>query len=312
MDMLQSSNNFVGSFIMYQLHYDKVFIQPIPFNFPGKNIKVSLLRLDRLHPVVSGNKWFKLQHYLSTARDRQFNAIATFGGAYSNHIVATAFACREMNLRCTGFIRGEEPGLYSPALLQAKEYGMDLTFISRNDFRNKNLIKEKYRQQNCYWINEGGFGIEGAEGIRDMYQWIDNSYTHILCAVGTGTMIAGLIKGAAEHQKITGINVLKGNTSIQSEIESLLTDDEKKKKYEIINDYHFGGYAKHPEELICFMRKLWQLYRLPTDIVYTSKLVYGVFCLLQKKRFPPECKIMVLHSGGLQGNLSLPKATLPF
>jgi len=276
-----------------------------------QGISLEVLRIDELHPVISGNKWFKLKYNIEEAKSKGIDTIATFGGAYSNHIVATAFACKALGLKSVGIIRGEEPKVWSHTLLDANNAGMQLIFFSRVDFKNKDFIKEKFKSNKWYWVNEGGYGLNGAKGAAEIFNWIDESYTHIVCATGTGTMMAGLIKAAKPHQTIVGINVLKNNALID-EIKNLLTDDEKQKSFVLLNDYHFGGYAKHPQALIDFMKTVWLQHQLPTDIVYTSKMMFGIIDLLEKKHFANNSKIIAIHSGGLQGNLSRPLNTLPF
>lgn len=297
---------------MQSIIYDNVYVQPILHTSTQTNITLDVLRLDRLHDVISGNKWFKLQLQIVDCKRLNKNTIATFGGAYSNHIVATAYACKLEGLHSIGIIRGEEPKQLNHTLQQAQSLGMQLQFVSRADYSNKDLLKQSLHQDNWYWVNEGGYAILGAEGVTDMYQWIDASYTHIICATGTGTMMAGLIKGAAPHQQVIGITALKGHDSLQHEIANLLTTKEAEKPFTIFNAYHFGGYAKHPKALLDWMNYLHKTYDLPTDIVYTSKMLYGVFNLIESAYFAEGSKIMAIHSGGLQGNLSLPKGSLVF
>jgi 1-aminocyclopropane-1-carboxylate deaminase len=189
---------------------------------------------------------------------------------------------------------------------------MTLHYVSREAFKDKEAIKGRYKQDNYYWINEGGYSQLGAEGAKDICNWIDESYTDIVCAVGTGTMMAGLVSGAFPHQKVTGISVLKGATNLRKDMEALLNPIDLQKNYEVIDGYHFGGYAKHPKELIDWMNLFYQQNEVPTDIVYTAKLCFAVNDLLQKGYFKPDSKIMLIHSGGLQGNLSLLPDTLIF
>jgi 1-aminocyclopropane-1-carboxylate deaminase len=291
------------------IHFNKIFVQHI---LQTGNIIVDVVRFDEMHQVVSGNKWFKLQYYLQDAVNNGFKHIVTFGGAYSNHIVATAFVCKELRLKCTGIIRGEEPAHLSHTLIEAKGLGMDLIFVSRGEYRNKQKMMQQPGNTGMYFINEGGYGLLGAKGAAEMMNWIDGSYTHVLAATGTGTMLAGLIKAAKPHQQIIGINVMKGNENLINEINSLLTGEEQQKNYLLLNDYHFGGYAKHPAELLQFMNHLWQYYQLPTDFVYNSKTLFATFDLISKNYFPPGSKIMAVQCGGLQGNRSLPVNILAF
>jgi len=297
---------------MQPISYNNVYVQPILHTYTKNNITLNILRLDRLHNVVSGNKWFKLQLQIQACKQANKTTIATFGGAYSNHIVATAYACKLEGVNSVGIIRGDEPKQLNHTLQQAQSLGMQLQFVSRTDYGNKELLKQSLHQDNWYWVNEGGYAILGAEGVTDMYKWIDDTYTHIACATGTGTMMAGLIKGAAPHQHVIGITALKGHDSLQQEITQLLTIKEAEKPFSIFNAYHFGGYAKHPKALLDWMNQVYTTYQLPTDIVYTSKMLYGVFSLIESGYFAEGSKIIAIHSGGLQGNLSLPKGTLVF
>ncbi len=271
-----------------------------------KNISLTVLRLDEWHPVVSGNKWFKLQYYLQDAIDKGFDTIATFGGAYSNHIVATAFAGNEMNLKCIGIIRGEESQNLSHTLLQAKEYGMQLQFLSREEYKNKEAIKETF--SNVYWINEGGYGKLGAKGMEEIKPYIPDfkTYTHLICAVGTGTTLAGLVKMALPNQAVIGISILKNNFSIEKEVADLLSFEDKQKHYTIQHDYHFGGYAKYKPALIDFINETWQQHHLPLDFVYTAKAFFGLQdMIMNKQTIAAGSRVLFIHTGGLQGNLSL-------
>ena len=295
----------------------KEYIQNIKIqklgHFSNELISTDILRLDLLHPVVSGNKWFKLQYYLQEALDTDKNTVASFGGAYSNHIVAMAFAAKEMGLQSIGVIRGEAATTLSPTLLQAKEYGMELRFVDRERYRNKEKMIQEWNDSGLYWINEGGYGPIGAKGAADILTILDTSpYTHILCAVGTGTMMAGLIKTARPRQEVVGISVLKNHIALEDKIRCLLGPAEKQRSFSLLHDYHFGGYAKHPPGLIAFMRDTWLTEKVPTDIVYTSKLLFAVKDLIEKNYFPPGSKLLLVHSGGLQGNKSLEPDRLPF
>ncbi len=279
----------------------------------ANNIRVDLLRLDLLHPVVSGNKWFKLRFYLEEALVLGKKTIASFGGAYSNHIVATACAANGLGLKSMGFIRGSSTEDNSPTLAEARQYGMELHFVNREDYRNKTALKIQFDSQEIYWIMEGGYGIKGALGAAEILNIADTSeYTHIVCAVGTGTMMAGLIKNAKPGQQVTGISVLKNHYGLEKEIRCLLTETENKKHFILHHDYHFGGYAKQTAALFDFMKELWQKEKVPTDIIYTSKLLYASFDLLKKHYFPAGSRVLIIHSGGLQGNRSVPADKLPF
>ena len=278
--------------------------------FSVKNIEVSVLRLDKIHAVISGNKWFKLRYYLEEAKTLHKKKIVTFGGAWSNHIIATAAACRLNGFEATGIIRGEEVSELSPTLKQAKETGMQLIFISRENYRQKK-IPEEINSDDYYFINEGGYGIKGTEGAATIIDHCKKeNYSHICCAAGTGTMMGGLIKGSASSSRVIGISVLKNNFEVEENVISLIS--EAKRSFTIIHEYHFGGYAKFKPGLIHFMNEFYRLTSIPSDFVYTGKLFYAVHDLIATDYFPPGSRLLVVHSGGLQGNASLNKGTLIF
>ena len=294
------------------MNINNIYIQDIS-DLYNNILNINILRADVLDPVVSGNKWFKLQFYVRDAIAAGKTTLATFGGPYSNHIIATAKYGASMGFNTVGFIRGEKPTTLSPTLTDAIQNGMTLHFVSREDFEQTEKIIEKNQDPNWAWIPEGGYGITGAEGAKSMLTIKDtSSYDTIICAVGTGTMMAGLIKAAAPHQKVIGLSVLKNNFSIDTAIKALLTAEEVNKSFEMIHDYHFGGYAKHNPALIDFMNDCYKKMELPLDFVYTAKLMYGVQDLATKGKFEPSSKILVIHSGGLQGNRSFKKGTLTF
>ncbi|MBB1287160.1 pyridoxal-phosphate dependent enzyme [Flavisolibacter sp. BT320] len=279
---------------------------------PGLSILMDVLRLDLIDPVVSGNKWFKLNYYLEEAV-KSGKTILTFGGAHSNHIVATAAAARKVGLKSIGIIRGERPLVLSPTLVQATELGMELLFSSRNDYKEKRIPETiTSSEKNLYIIPEGGRGHLGMLGAKEiLLQNKTATYTHILSAVGTGTTLAGLAAASTDSQHVIGISVLKNYFSLGSEVDELLPAD-KKNNVSILHDYHFGGYAKRKEDLIRFMNNFFRETAIPTDFVYTGKMVYAAMDLARKQFFLPDSKILLVHTGGLQGNRSLPKGTLIF
>lgn len=275
---------------------------------------VDVLRLDLLHPVVSGNKWFKLKEHLREAKDQE-KTLLTFGGAFSNHIAAAAAAAQEAGLKSIGIIRGEEAPALSSTLINAKRYGMQLYFISREAYKQKKIpdaVYESYDTKSLYAIPEGGYGANGAKGAKDILLKNDtSSYTHIFSAVGTGTTLAGLTDAANENQKIIGISVMKNNASLQDDISRLLPPS-KHTQFQLLHEYHFGGYARYNAELLRFMNDFYSKTKIPTDFVYTAKAFYAAFELERRGFFSPDDKILLVHTGGLQGNLSLPKGTLMF
>lgn len=277
------------------------------------NVSVDVLRTDLLHPVVSGNKWFKLKYYVEDALSKGFEKMVTFGGAFSNHIVASAFAAKQAGLRITGIIRGE-PDMVdnSPTLQQAQEYGMHFHFVARNEYRDKELIKNKFND--FYIVNEGGYGKLGAKGAEEMLTGISHFeiYDYIIHAVGSGTTMAGIINAAHHHQKVIGVSVMKNNYSLESEMKNLINKASYIKKYELLHSYHFGGYAKKTDELINYMNSFYKETAIPTDFVYTGKTAFALKDLINNKVFKPYAKVLFIHTGGLQGNRSLPDGKLIF
>ncbi|HRG23403.1 MAG TPA: pyridoxal-phosphate dependent enzyme [Chitinophagaceae bacterium] len=278
--------------------------------FDEKGITADILRLDLLHPVVSGNKWFKLRYYIEQAQEQNKKSLVTFGGAWSNHIHATAAAGKMAGLKTIGIIRGEAPAGLSTTLLQAVEMGMQLYFISREEYRQKKL-PDQFDLSDAQLIPEGGYSLTGARGAATIIGLINpDDYTHICCAVGSGTMMAGLMNAFHGKGLVTGISALKNNHSLETAVGELL--EQPHPAPVIIHDYHFGGFAKHKRPLLEFMNALYHQTRIPTDIVYTGKLCFAVNDLAGKNYFPPGSKILLIHSGGLQGNRSLPNGSLIF
>lgn len=286
-------------------------IQAIP-SF-GLFQKVDLLRLDLLHPIVSGNKFYKLRHYIEFALAKGVSTVASFGGPYSNHIVALAYTAKEAGLKSIGYIRTNADEPMTPSLKEAKAYGMELVYSGRTDFQSKKeaILQSSESNTDCYFIDEGGYGIVGAKGAATILTENNTTqYDYIICAVGTGTMLAGIINAADPRQKIIGIPVLKNEGSIESEINALLED--KNRPYTLLHQFHQGGYAKTNPMMLDFMNRLWDAEKIPTDVVYTSKLLFGVGQLIKENYFEKNATILVIHSGGLQGNRSLPEGSLKF
>jgi 1-aminocyclopropane-1-carboxylate deaminase len=285
--------------------------------FAKKDIETDVLRLDKIHPVISGNKWFKLKNYLQDAAQKGHNTIITFGGAYSNHIVATAYAAKQAGFESIGIIRGEQPVQLSHTLQAAHQYGMQLQFSSRRSYQEMRTtdLRDVWLKKfpGAYIIPEGGQGTPGIHGSEEILELTQkNQYTHILCAIGTGTMYMGLVNASAHGQYIIGISVLKGIPDLLPEFQQHFRDPQKINYCHIQYGYHFGGYAKRKPELIDFMNRLYETSGIPTDFVYTAKMFYAATDLAAKNHFPPGSKLLLIHSGGLQGNLSLPPGTLNF
>jgi 1-aminocyclopropane-1-carboxylate deaminase len=279
-----------------------------------QQLQADVLRLDLLHPVVSGNKWFKLQHHLERAGH---SSLLTFGGAWSNHLVATAFAAQQAGLPSVGIIRGERSSTLSATLQEAADYGMQLEFITREQYAQKTspafLQHWSDRYPGAYIIPEGGGGLPGIIGSETILSKTNAaSYTHILCAVGTGTTWLGLVRASHPGQYVIGVPVLKGIQTISDIDPTGLLTPEQVCRAQLLTGYHFGGYARHPQPLLDFINELYVRSGIPTDIVYTGKLFYAVYDSLRHHFFPARSRLLLIHSGGLQGNRSLSPGRLRF
>jgi 1-aminocyclopropane-1-carboxylate deaminase len=275
----------------------------------GKNVNQLLVvkREDRIHQHISGNKYRKLKYNIAQAGADGKQTLLTFGGAFSNHILALAAVGKEFGFETIGIIRGEELADQvdkNPTLKFAKSCGMRFKFMSREAFRNKtsdDFIEHlKIEFGDFYLIPEGGTNTLAIKGCEEILTKQDADFDYICCSVGTGGTISGLINAAQPHQKILGFPALKGDF-LQEEISNFATN----LNWELITEYHFGGYAKITTELISFINQFKEDYGIPLDPVYTGKLMYGVMDLLKKGYFPEHSKILVIHTGGLQGILGM-------
>jgi 1-aminocyclopropane-1-carboxylate deaminase len=275
--------------------------------------EVDVLRLDRLHPVISGNKWFKLKFHILQAIEQRKKGLVSFGGAYSNHLVAMAFACKEHGLMSAGIIRGEENDRDNYSIQEMRNYGMSLHFVSRESYRMKEKIAEEFisAHKEFNFVPEGGQSAEGIKGAAEILSFTQKHYTHIFCPVGTATTLAGIISSADKNTLVIGISALK----VQDENNNGLLNFIKQNtqgNFSILFNYHFGGYAKKTTELIDFMNNFYAMEKIPSDFVYTGKMFYAVEDLMKNGYFEAGSKILVIHTGGLQGNRSLPAGILSF
>lgn len=298
--------------------YKQVITQEI--DYPGFDLhgcSVYLRREDQRHVHISGNKWHKLKYNMIYALEAGYSSLLTFGGAYSNHIVATAVAAHQAGIPSIGVIRGEE--LYdlvdaNPSLSLAKAYGMEFKFVSREVYREKDspefLEELRKAYPNTYIIPEGGNNALAVKGCKEILQEGDEVYQAIATAVGTGGTMTGIVKASWEHQKVVGFSVLSG--CFQEEVLKKHTD---KTNYLITDAYCFGGYAKIDTSLIDFINDFKQKTGVPLDPVYTGKMLFGLREQIQKGFFAENSKILAIHTGGLQGiagmNLFLAKKKLP-
>jgi 1-aminocyclopropane-1-carboxylate deaminase/D-cysteine desulfhydrase-like pyridoxal-dependent ACC family enzyme len=282
--------------------------------FKKKEISIDVLRLDKIHTIISGNKWFKLKYYLQEVLRQGKRGIISFGGPYSNHLVATSYACQQAGLSSIGIIRGEEPVTYSAPLLDMQSYGMQLLFTSRKQYRDAGFIAAIMKSHPDFlMVDEGGRGHNGIKGAEEILQLTSASrYSHVLCAVGTGTMLTGILNSSLATQHIVGISSLKLTGTSREDIVHFIAKNSCSSNFSISNDFHFGGYAKKNSELIGFMNSFYLQHGIPSDFVYTGKLFYALIKLIEENYFTNGNEILVIHSGGLQGNRSLAPGTLSY
>ncbi len=256
-----------------------------------------------IHPTVSGNKFRKLKYNLEKAQSTNVKGLLTFGGAYSNHIAATAAAGKELNMPTVGVIRGEELETHvenNPTLKYARDCGMHLEFVERSIYKNKTdpgYLQQLMQNYKRYFIiPEGGTNELAIKGCEEILTIKDQSFDIICCAVGTGGTIAGLINASLPTQKIIGFPALKGDF-LKEDICKFV----KQNNWELWGDYHFGGYAKVDSKLINFMNDFKLRYNIPLDPVYTAKMMYGIFESISSGKIPQTAKVLAIHTGGLQG-----------
>jgi 1-aminocyclopropane-1-carboxylate deaminase len=291
--------------------------QPVKLSF-NNEVEITIKREDKIHPYISGNKFRKLKYNLIAAKEQGYATLLTFGGAFSNHIAATAATGYEFGFKTIGIIRGDELDQKineNPTLAFASKSGMHLKFISRALYKQKNesyfLDELKQEFDNFYLLPEGGTNELAIKGCEEILTKDDQFFDYICVSVGTGGTIAGLINSAKDHQKVLGFPALKGN---------FLFDEIKKytksnKNWSLINDYHFGGYGKINSDLITFINKFKKETEIPLDPIYTGKMLYGIIDMIKNDYFNRNTKILIIHTGGLQGiqgmNVKLQQKGLP-
>lgn len=276
----------------------------------AQQIKLYMLRLDLLHEVVSGNKLFKLQYFLEAALAAPHKTIVTFGGTYSNHLVATAFACKQLGLKCIGLVRGEKPPVLSHSLQFCEALNMQLVYLSREQYQLQASTGITHFEGTI--VPEGGYhplGAKGAAGI--MQQFAQLQPTHIITATGTATTLAGLLLNKKAEQTVISVPVIKNMIDIDDRLQ-YLNPNSPLPTYEVWPDAHEGGYAKHTTALINFMNDFYHAHQIPTDVVYTGKMMKAVMQKIEEHYFGAGSILLCIHTGGLQGNQSFPPNTFVF
>ncbi len=316
----------------------KEFIQTIEDElFTKNNITVDVLRLDLVHPLLQGNKYYKLKYNLLEAKKQQKTTLLTFGGAFSNHILATSFAGKMYDFKTIGIIRGEETLPLNSTLKLAQENGMILFYVDRNTYQQKDkpdftgilkeILQEKSKERlrenvdlrnidfsDIYIIPEGGSNDLAIKGTAEILESeIFNVYSHVCVCAGTGGTLAGLVAGKyfsqRESQQIIGISVLKNGSFLKDDVNEFLDNYFLKNCIKVPFgglgatlelDYHFGGYAKSKPELALFIENFMQKYQIPLEFIYTGKLFYAIFDLIKKQYFTEKARLLIIHTGGLR------------
>nr|WP_298657887.1 pyridoxal-phosphate dependent enzyme [uncultured Flavobacterium sp.] len=273
-------------------------------NLPNtSDVNLFIKREDLVHPIISGNKFRKLKYNLEEAKNQNHHTLLTFGGAFSNHIVAVAGAGKEFGFQTIGIIRGEELASKiedNPSLSLAASLGMQFKFVDRTTYRNKTDESFTAKLSNefgpFYLIPEGGTNSLAVKGCEEILSDETKIFDYICVAVGTGGTISGIINASQLHQKIIGFSSLKGDF-LTNDISKFVS----KSNWYINCEYHFGGYGKVSDELISFINQFYSEQQIPLDPIYTGKMMFGVMDMIEKKQFPKGSKILVIHTGGLQG-----------
>lgn len=283
---------------MFELPF-KPPVQPLHHPlYEAHGVKVFIQREDYFHPFISGNKWRKLKYVFRDLVATQKKHAVSFGGAYSNHLVALACAGAMYGIKTTAFVRGEE--VYNAVLNLCKWYGMQLHFVSREAYRDKRALYQTVANDETYFIDEGGKGDLAVLGCEEILEDVSD-VTHVLCAVGTGTTLSGIAK-AAQLKNITaeGICVLKGAEVMDDEVATMAGY-----QVHIHHQFHVGGYAKTTPEYLHFIQQYAAQTGILFDQVYTGKMLWAVHHLIESGYYENGSKLLLIHSGGLLGMMSL-------
>lgn len=292
----------------------KTFINNIKY----KNQQLSVLRLDIVHPDIQGNKYFKLKYNIEDALDQKKETLLSFGGEYSNHLHALSIAGKVHKMKTIGIIRGEKPLKLNPSLQFCYDNGMKLFFTSRTNFRTlRKLVQEtktvevehfietivtNFDKKNTFIIPEGGTNALALKGTQEILDLTSNDYDFVCTSIGTAGTIAGVIASANKNTQVLGFPSLKGNF-FEKDIQTLLSkiSTQTYPNWSLQSSYHFGSFATFNEELIAFNNKFYADYSIPLDTIYTGKMFFGIFDLINQGFFKPTDKILAIHTGGIQG-----------
>jgi len=268
------------------------------------------LRLDKVHPFISGNKWYKLKHHFNDALKADKRCILSFGGAYSNHLHALAYAGHCIGIETIGVVRGEAPETLTPTLQDCERWGMQIEWMSRRDYRSYATMAAERSLQDRFpqaWIvPEGGEGRQGVQGVRELFQALFDAasepYDYVVCPVGSGTTLAGIVAGSPGQTHCIGFSVLKNALDLEHRVDRMLDSVEGSHgQWHICHDYHFGGFAKRNARLSDFISAVHADYGLLLDPVYTGKALFGLLEWSKQGRLRQDARILLVHTGGLQG-----------
>lgn len=273
--------------------------------FTERGLNIFIKRDDLIHPLISGNKWRKLKYVLDKARHTGKNHLVTFGGAYSNHLLATAAAAAMFGFQSTGVVRGED--VSNTHLFLCRLHGMKLIFTDRESYRDKQELFNTHfgNDADAFFIDEGGASPEAALGCSELIDELPQTYHHLFCACGTGTTAAGIINGINKHKlntQLHAVPVFKNGGFVADEINKYLTQPTP---YQLHLDHHFGGYAKTTPQLIEFIKNFTSTTGIIIEPIYTGKMLYCLFDLAKAEYFKPGDNILAIHTGGALGLLGM-------
>lgn len=281
----------------------------------GAGVELWLKRDDLIHPDISGNKWRKLVYNVQQVKESGYKGLVTFGGAFSNHIAATAYAGKLNGIETVGIIRGEEADFQNPTLNRAQKNGMVLKPISRTQYASKtnpeylNQLRQNFPEYLI--IPEGGANLNGVLGCMEILKEVEHDIDVVACPIGTSTTFSGLVASAGQARKIIGFPALKGGDYLRADVNNFLNElkqlDERppnlapSSNWHFQTEYHFGGFAKMKEPLVRFMNDFWHETQIPLDPIYTAKMMFGLKEMIQNNEFEKGTRILAIHTGGLQG-----------
>jgi 1-aminocyclopropane-1-carboxylate deaminase len=269
---------------------------------PG-DIELWLKRDDRLHPIISGNKWRKLRYILEDALASGAHTLVSMGGAYSNHLHALAYTGKRLGLQTIGYVRGEQLEPPTPTLRDCRQWGMELRYVSRTDYRKLRQYREPSAlpgiRPGQYWLPEGGAQPLALKGAAELVDEIGLPFDVLCLPCGTGTTFAGCVAALGGEHAAVGFAALKNADFLAADVESLLPTPYT--NWRINPQYHFGGFAKTTPELLEFIRRFESMQQIPLEPVYTGKMMYGLYDMIAKGCFESGRRLVAVHTGGLQG-----------